>query len=274
MSEGMEAPANGLEWFGREVAEALRHKGATQRQLASFVGYKEPYVSKVKNGRQLPSPLFADRCDAYFNTSGWFTRLLVRVGEQGHPEWFIPYVRLEEKATQVQDFSPILVMGPLQTPEYAEALFRAAHPRAGDAQIREKVGARLARRAVLERPDPPLLWVVLDEACLWREVGGREVMHQQLEHLVKDSEDANVTLQVLPFDSGAPPAADAFTLLVFDQDGSSPVVYTEAMGLGRVVDSPSVVACGAAWFERLRADALSPEKTRSLLRDRAKEYAR
>ncbi|MEW2546102.1 hypothetical protein AB0910_10065 [Streptomyces sp. NPDC047002] len=41
-------PANGLEWFGRELEAALTHKGASQRELADFTGYKEPYVSKVK----------------------------------------------------------------------------------------------------------------------------------------------------------------------------------------------------------------------------------
>jgi transcriptional regulator with XRE-family HTH domain len=272
--QGVE-PANGLEWFGREIEAALIHKGATQRELADATGYKEPYVSKVKNGRALASPQFAEGCDRFFNTSGYFTRMLIRVAQNGHPEWFVPYLRLEERAEQVLDFSPVLIMGILQTPEYAEALFRAAHPRDSDDMIKEKVGLRLQRRAVLERPEPPLLWVVLDESCLHREVGGRTVMQGQMEHLVQAAQTPNVTVQVLPFDSGAPPAAEAFILLVFDDiEGSAPVLYSEAQGLGRVIDSAGVVATSTERYERLRADALSPAKSLRALREAIKEYAR
>ncbi|MCT2588394.1 helix-turn-helix transcriptional regulator [Streptomyces sp. N2-109] len=266
-------PANGLEWFGREVEAALAHKGVSQRQLADATGYKEPYVSKVKKGKALPSPQFADGCDRFFNTSGFFARLLVRISQHGHPEWFVPYLELEEKAAQVLDFSPFLVMGVLQIPEYAEALFRAAHPRDPNDVITRKVAARLQRRTVLERPDPPLLWIVLDESCLRREVGGREVMRHQVEHLLSEAQTPNVTVQVLPYDSGAPPAAEAFTLLTFDDDDTAPVLYSEAQGLGRVIDSASVVATGTDRYERLRADALSPEKSLRALRMAIKEYA-
>ncbi|MBC3842866.1 helix-turn-helix transcriptional regulator [Streptacidiphilus sp. 4-A2] len=268
-------PANGLEWFGREIEAALIHKGATQRELADATGYKEPYVSKVKNGKALASPQFADGCDRFFTTSGYFARMLTRIAQHGHPEWFVPYLRLEEKAAQVLDFSPFLIMGILQTPEYAEALFRAAHPRDTDDMIKEKVGLRLQRHGVLERPEPPLLWVILDESCLRREVGGRAVMRGQVEHLLREAQTPNITVQVLPFDSGAPPAAEAFTLLTFgDDDGQAAVLYSEAQGLGRVVDSAGVVATGTERYARLRADALSPEKSLRALREAIKEFAR
>ncbi|MEU0764819.1 helix-turn-helix transcriptional regulator [Streptomyces microflavus] len=275
MTEYPAGPANGLEWFGKELEEALRHSGSTGAALAAETGYKPPYVSKVKNGQALASPEFAAGCDRFFNTSGYFVRTLARIAEYGHPEWFVPYLRLEERAAQVLDFSAYLIMGILQTAPYAEALFRAAHPRDTDDMIKEKVGARLQRRSLLERPDPPLLWVILDESCLRREVGGRVVMQGQMEHLLSVAQTPNVTVQVLPFDSGAPSAAEPFTLLTFgDDDDQASVLYSEAQGLGRVIDSAGVVATGTERYERLRADALSPEKTLRALREAIKEYAR
>lgn len=268
-------PANGLEWFGDELSEALKHSGKTGAALATFTGYKPPYVSKVKNGQALASPEFADGCDRFFNTSGYFKRTLARIASYGHPEWFVPYLRLEERAAQVLDFSAYLIMGVLQTASYAEALFRAAHPRDTNSMIKEKVGLRLQRRNVLERADPPLLWVILDESCLRREVGGRSVMLGQMEHLLTVAQTRSVTVQVLPFNSGAPSAAEPFTLLTFgDDDDQSPVLYSEAQGLGRVIDSAGVVATGTERYERLRADAMSPEKTLHALREAIKEYAR
>lgn len=274
MTEQPARAANGLEWFGNELEEALRHSGKTGAALAAFTGYKPPYVSKVKNGQALASSEFAEGCDRFFNTSGYFVRMLARIASYGHPEWFVPYLRLEERAAQVLDFSAYLIMGILQTPAYAEALFRAAHPRDTDLVIKEKIGLRLQRRNVLERSDPPLLWVILDESCLRREVGGRAVMLGQTEHLLTVAQTPNVTVQVLPFDSGAPSAAEPFTLLTFGGDGQSPVLYSEAQGLGRVIDSAGVVATGTERYERLRADALSPEKTLHALREAIKEYAR
>ncbi|MFE7312985.1 helix-turn-helix domain-containing protein [Streptomyces sp. NPDC057555] len=270
----MSEPANGLQWFGRELEEALRHKGATQQALADFTGYKAPYVSKVKNGQALPSPQFAEGCDRLFNTSGYFARLLERISKHGHPEWFIPYLNLEEKAAGISDFSPFLVMGILQTPNYAEALFRAAHPRDTDESIKTKVTARLHRRHTLEQDTPPLLWVILDESCLHRRVGGAGVMREQMEHLLLAAQGPNITLQVLPYDSGAPAAAEPYTLLTFNDGETAPVLYSEAQGEGRVIDSASMVATGTERYERLRADALSPERTVRALRDAVKEYTR
>ncbi|MER7322364.1 helix-turn-helix domain-containing protein, partial [Streptomyces albidoflavus] len=106
-------PANGLEWFGRELAAALLHRGASQRQLADFTGYKEPYVSKAKNGKAMPSPAFAEGCDRFFNTSGSFSRLLAWISEGGHPGWFIPYINLEKQASRIEDYSNALIMGML-----------------------------------------------------------------------------------------------------------------------------------------------------------------
>lgn len=272
MSTRTPEPVNGLEWFGREVEEALLHKGASQRELADATGYKEPYVSKVKSGKALASPRFAEGCDRFFDTSGYFARLLERVSKHGHPEWFVPYLRLEDRATQIKDFSSFLVMGLLQTPAYAEALFRAANPRYSEDDVKEKVEARLARRSVLEGPNAPLLWVVLDESCLRRQVGGRDVMREQLQYVLDAAHAPDVEIQVLPYDSGAPPAAEAFTLLTFDDADQAPVLYAETQGLGRVIDSASVVAVGTDRYERLRADALSPERSKSALRAAIKEY--
>ncbi|OON72102.1 helix-turn-helix domain-containing protein [Streptomyces tsukubensis] len=272
-SRGAETePVNGLEWFGRELEAALIHKGASQRELADFTGYKEPYVSKVKNGKAMPSPAFADGCDRFFNTSGWFARLLVRISERGHPGWFVPYINLERQATRIEDYSNALIMGMLQTREYAEATFRATHPRETDEQIKARVEARLARREVMEREAPPLLWVILHEATLRTEVGGRAVMADQLRHLASAAGNPHITLQVLRFKEGAPAASLPFTLLTPD-DGAT-VLYSETRGQGHVTDSVKAVDDARMTYERLRAAARDPEESLALIREIAEEYAR
>lgn len=264
-------PGNGLEWFGREVAAALAHKGANQRQLADATGYKEPYVSKVKNGRARASMHFAKGCDRFFDTSGFFTRLLVRVSERGHPGWFVPYINLEKQASRIENYSNALIMGMLQTADYAEATFRATHPRETDDQIRARVDARLARREVMERDAPPLLWVILQESTLRTVVGGRSVMADQLRHLASDAGNPHITLQVLRFTAGAPASSLPFILLTPD-DGAT-VLYSESRGQGHVSDSAAAVESARTAYDRLRASARDPDESLALIREIAEEYA-
>jgi len=265
-------PANGLEWFGREIEAALIHKGASQRELADFSGYGEPYVSKVKNGKALASPAFADACDRFFGTSGYFARMLVRISERGHPGWFVPYINLERQATRVEDYSNALIMGMLQTWAYAEATFRATHPRETDDQIKARVEARLARREVMARESPPLLWVILHEATLRTEVGGRAVMAAQLGQLATDAGNPHVELQVLRNSAGAPASSLPF-ILVTPEDGAT-VLYSETRGQGHLTDSAQAVDDARTTYDRLRASARDPEESLALIRKIAEEYAR
>ncbi|KND30877.1 DNA-binding protein [Streptomyces acidiscabies] len=264
-------PVDGLEWFGREVAAALEHKGATQRALAVATGYKEPYVSKVVNGKALASQHFADKCDCFFNTPGSFGRLLVRVSERGHPGWFVPYVQLEKNADIIEEYSPSFIMGMLQTPEYAEAIYRTARPRETDDQIKARVELRMRRSDALERENPPILWVILNEAVLRMVVGSRKVMADQLQHLLTTAEKPHVTLQVLPFSAGTPAAGQPFILLT-QEDGSA-VLYSEAAGRGFISDSASEVKKWSDTYNRLRASAESEKHSLALIRSIMKEHA-
>ncbi|MFI1018076.1 helix-turn-helix transcriptional regulator [Streptomyces sp. NPDC020965] len=272
MSELTREPANGLEWLGHEIEEALRHKGAKQRDLAEATGYKEPYVSKVKSGKAMPSPQFVEGCDRFFDTSGYFARILMRVSRRGHPSWFVPYLNLERAAQNVSDYSNAFVMGMLQTPAYAEAVFRSTHPRESDERISARVEARVGRRVVMERKSPPLLWVILHESVVRTLVGGRSTMVEQLEHLAAVGSTPHISLQVMPFNGGAPSSSLPFTLLT--QKGGAPVLYSETRELGHVNDSAAAVESAQAAYDRLRAAALSPERSQALFQQIAEEYAR
>jgi transcriptional regulator with XRE-family HTH domain len=265
-------PHGGPEYFGSEVRHARLHAGLKQKDLATSTCYAPSYVGMVENGERLGSAEFARGCDEVFNTSGFFARLRERLSQRGHPEWFVPYVRLEATATSILDYSATLIMGMLQTPEYADALFRAVNPRDDVEVTKEKIQARMERHAVMVGENPPLLWVILNEACLWRVVGGPETLREQLGHLLEEAESPHITLQVLPFSTGAPPSTSSFTLLTFEDDPT--VVYAETTLGGQVVDSPKDVANAVEKYDRLRADALSPEDSIALIPKAIEELSR
>lgn len=265
------ARMDGAAYFGREVRSFREHVGMTQHQLGDQAGYERVYVTKVEGGKLLGSAQFAEACDRAFGTPGFFVRLRERVSERGHPGWFIPYVTIEREATAILDCSPVIVPGILQTREYATAVFRQAHPREDADAIAARVEARLARREVLSRPKPPLLWIVLHEAALRTVIGSRQLMAAQLARVLEAAESPHVTIQVLPFTQGLPAGASLF-ILVTPEAGPT-LLYSEAMTRGHVEDSAATVAEAQDRYDRLRAAALPPEESLAFVREVMEEYA-
>ncbi|WP_078877778.1 helix-turn-helix transcriptional regulator [Streptomyces sp. 150FB] len=251
---------------------ARKHKGLSQQELADAARFERTYVTRVEGGSRFASLRFAEVCDQVFGTPGSFVRLRHRVSERGHAGWFIPYMKLESEASVISDYSNSFVMGMLQTPEYAEAVFRAAHPRESDTQIRGRVEARMRRRELMERDKPPLLWVILSEWVLRQEVGSPSVMVGQLQHLLAAATNPHITLQVLPFTAGAPASGLSFILLT--QDAGDMVLYSETTGHGQVNDSPAAVRSWSATYERLRAAAEPEVRSLRLIHSIMEEHAK
>ncbi|WP_055497623.1 helix-turn-helix domain-containing protein [Streptomyces albus] len=264
-------PSNGAAYFGEEVKALREALGLSQGKFADRLHYQQAQVSKVENGTVLASEAFAEAMDRVAGTPGTYARLRAKLSKQGHPEWFIPYVELEKTAAKVEDYSNAFVVGALQTAEYAEAVFRAAHPRETDAQIKHRVELRLRRHEVLDHVSPPLLWVILHEAVLRVVVGSSAVMAGQLEHLLRMAADPHVCLQVLQFTAGAPASGLPFTLLM-QADGTT-VLYSETTGQGHVNDSTTAVRGWTATYERLRAAAESEARSLRLIHSIMEEHA-
>src|SRR5215472_4529225 len=113
------------------------------------------------------------------------------------PHWFETYVGLEEAATQIRSYQVQFVPGLLQTGDYARAVVLLGHPDVSGRELDRRVALRLARQVVLTRPDPPNIWVVLDEAALKRPIGGPAVMRAQLQHLLEFAQRPSVTVQIM-----------------------------------------------------------------------------
>ncbi|MFZ0189751.1 MAG: DUF5753 domain-containing protein, partial [Streptosporangiaceae bacterium] len=122
---------------------------------------------------------------------------------------------------------------------------------------------------VLDRPDAPQLWCVLDEGVLHRAIGGGKVMRSQLYRLAEVAEHPKTTNQVIR--AAGDHAGLLAHLVIADLDARPPVVYLETAAEGHVTDSPSVAAHVALSFDRLRAEAESWAASRDLIRKVAEE---
>ncbi|WP_407286490.1 Scr1 family TA system antitoxin-like transcriptional regulator [Streptomyces sp. BP-8] len=264
---------NPLQRFGRDVRQVRLARKLTQKHLGTATGYSEGYVSKVESGTLLPRPSekFAKGCDTVFGTGELFAGLLRRIDDGDHPSWFVPYLNLERKASRILTYQTNLVAGMVQTEDYARSVFRVSNPRASAEAIEDKVAARLRRREVFERDSPPLLWVILHEACLRSVVGGAEVMTGQLDYLLEAAASPNLELQVMPFSVGVP-ATSTLPFIVLRFPNSPTVLYTETRVGARMHDSAQMVDAALDDYDLLRANALSPDESLTAIKTLLKEY--
>ena len=178
---------------------------------------------------------------------------------------------LEDVAATIGQHSTSLVPGLLQTADYARALIGTV-PEVPDAVGDRRVELRLRRQQLLERPGPPDLHVVLDEAVLRREVGGAEVMTGQLEHLLVLAGQPHVQLQVLPFAAGAHRAVGvSFTVFGFAGPDEAPVAFREQLDANSFLDAPEQVAVYSDALAESSRVAAGPERSRELLSERVAE---
>jgi transcriptional regulator with XRE-family HTH domain len=137
---------------------------------------------------------------------------------------FSDFLDYEEAAKIIRQFETKLVPGPLQTEDYARAVFRIyASATDSKEKIDRKIQARMSRKELLTQPDGPRAFFIIDEAALWRQVGAesdaKSVMAQQLDHLMEMNAYDNISIQVVPFSLGAYPAMRGpFVILDLDDE--------------------------------------------------------
>jgi transcriptional regulator with XRE-family HTH domain len=190
------------------------------------------------------------------------------------PSWFRTFIGLEEAATLIRGYDPHSIPGLLQTPDYARASVRTGFPDASDDEAGRRVDLRLARQHILARPDPPRLWLIIDETALRRPAAttGPVVMRAQLDTLIQAASRPSITIQVLPFTAGLHPAMyGPFRIFRFEAHQQPDIVYSESMTSAHYIDKPDETAAYAQALDRISAQAAPGDDTATLLHNIRKE---
>lgn len=188
------------------------------------------------------------------------------------PRWFELYVGLEQAASLIRSYEVQFVPGLFQNQDYARAVVRLGHPSGSAAEVERRVSLRMARQALLTRPEAPNVWAVIDESALCRPLGGEAVMRAQLAHLIDVAQLPNVTLQIVPFRSGGHAAAGGpFTILRFSDLDVPDVVYLEQLTSAVYLDKAKDVDHYLAVMECLCVAAQSVGDTAETLNKIIKE---
>lgn len=267
----------------RLMAELIRLRegsGLSRAQVAERVGATDSTLWRYETGATRPKPGdVAILLDVYgihgaereeliemakhARKRGWWHR-----HRQSLKPGFDSYIGLEAAASVVRTFQTLVVPGILQTEGYARAIIEQTAITSVPDQVDEKVLVRLSRQELLTREDDPLQVVaVLDEAVLHRQVGGPEVMSEQIRHLLELTRRPNVTIRVVPFTQGAHAGMDGpFYLLEFAEQADPDLVYLEQAGSGLVPEDPEEVRRYTLMLGSLLSRALKPVETLSLMR--------
>ena len=228
----------------------------------------------METGHGIATPRdIRDLCDLYeVADEAERDRLMTLAREGKRRAWwqsydlaYATYVGLEEEAVAISAFQSSVVHGLLHTAGYARAGHEGAMPRLDPQQIDLQIEAKLTRQRILIRDDPPRFHVVLDEAALHREVGGRDVMAGQLDRILKTAALPNVVVQVLPYDRGFHPAVESnFTILELPNPALS-VVFVEGLVGSTYLERPDDLKRYHEIFNRLQSIALNPKDTADLI---------
>jgi transcriptional regulator with XRE-family HTH domain len=268
-----DAMTNPAAFLGDELRRARLAAGfASQDALAAKLGFDRTVITKAETGERPPTiDVLAGWCQECGLDADLFGRLaaLARRAEGPVPTWFEDWLQAEGEAQSLRIWSPMLIPGLLQTPEYARALFLAAQTDTSDDAIGALVATRLERQAILDRADPPDIVVVLDEAVLHRLIGSPEVMHDALVKVADLSRRPCVVVQVIPAGNGANAGlAGAFDIAT--ADGMPETLRTEAVE-DQTTERRSLVRKAAVAIDRVRGDALPRDASRELILKVAEE---
>ncbi len=277
-------PTLRLRRLAAELRRLRAEAGLTREEVAGRTGVNEATLYRIETAKARPQArTLTALLDLYVVPDEARVDLAALAKQSAEQNWlqsfpnelpepYPTYISFEGEARSLLNYESLFIPGLLQTEDYATAALSRGLPTATKEEIQRLVEARMSRQAVLTR-DPPLrLWAIVDEASFHRLVGGPDVMKAQLEHLAAAAELPHVTLQAVPYDVAAHPGmAGTFVILQFDEQGAPDVVYVESGSGDLFMESETDVARYTSIFEHLRALALPPEASVSLIMDVARE---
>ena len=267
--------------LGQELRRLREAAGTTIDHVAERMECSASKVSRIETGQSGVSSRDIRKILAAYQVEGSKADELVEMAREAKQRgwWQLygtvltgAYVGMEQAATALHSFEPLVIPGLLQTEEYARAMVLAGWPTASTEEVEQRIRVRMKRQSLLNQDDPLRLSIVLDEAALRRPVGGIDVMRRQLARLMEAGELPHVTLQVLPLAAGAHGGMDgAFTILLFDELANQNLVFAANGAGGLFLEKDEELDRYAAIFDGLRNEALSPAQSAKMIATLAKE---
>lgn len=272
------SPTVRRKYLSNALRQLRKDAGMTADEAARHLSWDPSKLSRMESNQwKLPRLTDIEKmCDVYGVTEqherGVEREALITLARQARERgWWEQYKDvlggalpgLEAEARRIWQYQPTVIPGLLQTRDYMRAVFRAGE--FDEPAVERRTAARQARQWILDADHPLHLWAVIDEGVLRRMVGGREVMRDQVHHLLTMSDRPKIGIQILPDHVGAH-ALMGGALTLLDYTGERTIVYLETVGTGDVFleGTDEVMHCTVR-YDHVMASALSVELSRAYL---------
>ncbi len=183
----------------RVFGAMLRHyrvaAGLTPEELGARIYLSASQIRKVEEGTRTPTEALTQACEALpeLNCNGALTTLREilkdHLRHRAYPGWFQAWPDHESHARRLRNFELVVDSRAVSRPRPTLGQSSAPASAPPTEELDEAVAARLERQQILDREQPPELWVLLDEAVLRRPVGEPGVMAEQLTFLATAASD-------------------------------------------------------------------------------------
>jgi transcriptional regulator with XRE-family HTH domain len=233
-------------YFGRQMRKERLARGWSLREFSARSGIDFGQASRIENGKQPPTEKVAAKCDAAFpERRGWFAEYYEE-SRSWVPAAFRSWSEYEDKTASLRTWSPGVLHGLLQTPDYARALLKTA-PEVTAEIVDARLRSRMERqRRVLLRDEPPTAWFVVDQLSLYRRVGSPAIMAAQMSHLAEVARRPSITMQILP---AVEHPAGASGFIVADS-----AAYAESVAAGQVFSDEQTVSMLQRLFNSIHSE--------------------
>jgi DNA-binding XRE family transcriptional regulator len=257
--------------YGDWLKEQREAAELTQQQLADRAIMTRSHIAHIEAGRRVPSKEDAHRLDKALGTGNVLSSFLPEQ-DIAVADYFEAARLLEQQAVTIRESAVTFVPGLLQTKRYAQAVLGTTFPPLSEEERDKRLVTRLERARILDHPLTPVFWALLDEGVLYRVVGGRDVMAEQLAHLVHLIESGRIRVHLMPRGTGAYPVMQGMLSLMWFED-QPPVAYSEGIQVAKIHDTPAVVEQLQGAYHLALGDALPLRESLALLKATAKDYA-
>lgn len=259
-------------FYGAELRRLREAAGLTQDSLGELAFCSGAYIGQFEAAVRQPQPELSKAFDQVLGSGEHLQRLCRLARQSKHPDYFADVAELEQLATTISEYTTIHVPGLLQTADYARGLMRASLPYAPRTEIESHVQARLERSRLLDCDNAPEIWTVIHEACLGITVDSPQTMAAQLTHLRDLSAgDSPVIVQVMPGSAGPHPLMYGSTILMTFDD-APPIAYNEGAHTAQLIEDPALVGKYMKSYDHVRAAALSPAASLTVLESAVRAY--
>ncbi|WP_311203326.1 helix-turn-helix domain-containing protein [Streptomyces gossypii] len=264
---------------GAELRKLRERAGLSTREAGELLSVNPARISSIEGGRFGVSDervrMFAHNygcsdkpyIDALAGMTagrgrGWWEEYREKL-----PSVLLDLAELEHHASAICTAQVSHLPGQLQTVDYARSIFRQNIPAPSPPEVEYLTSLRIKRQGIFYGDDPTPLKVIIHEAALRMQFGGREVARGQMRHIVEMSELEHLTVLVIPFSAGAFPGSGQTVVYA---EGPVPQLDTVQLDTehGSVfLHADAQLDRYRVFMQRFEAAALEPQESRDLLVD-------